>query len=319
VTTDIGHAYADPAYADALSEFGTPIRLEGSGGWLLERKIGGTAHGDLMGAYPVFSCVDWSRLASDLDDLPGSPVSVVVVADPLARLDAHQLASCFRDHVVLYKRHFVRDLTAPARLSSHHRRNVRRASRSVEVEALAEPQLHLDEWADLYAGLATRHRLSGIRAFSRESFRRQLGLPGLLALRATRVRETVAMTLWLVDGENAYYHLGASSDAGRAHSSSYALFAAALEILEDRGVRHVDFGGVPGDATVQNGLFRFRSGWANAEHPAYLCGRILDRVTYEALTTDRMSSSGWFPAYRGTDVDFAQLSRKGAAGAVGSA
>ena len=44
--------YMHPFYAEALSEFGTPVALPASGGWLLERCLPGTADRDAMGPYP---------------------------------------------------------------------------------------------------------------------------------------------------------------------------------------------------------------------------------------------------------------------------
>ena len=82
------------------------------------------------------------------------------------------------------------------------------------MEVCAEPLRYLDDWVRLYAGLAARHGLTGIRAFSPAAFRRQLELPGMVAVRAERDGETVGMALWLEDAPNAYYHLAAYSPAG---------------------------------------------------------------------------------------------------------
>jgi hypothetical protein len=297
--------YAQRGYATALAEFGRPVRLPGSEGWLLERPIADSGLSDLMSPYPLFACADWSRLASDLDALESAAVSVVCVADPLADVGTDLLRAAFRDHVVPYKAHLVRDLAGTRALPSSHRRQLRRAGRAVEVELLEDPVRRLDEWIVLYAGLVARHGLTGVRAFSPESFRRQLSLPGMVALRADRDGATVAMTLWLVDGERGYYHLGASSDAGREVSASYALFAAAFEHLAALGVRHVDLGGVAGDASREDGLSRFKRGWADVERTAYLCGRILDRVAWARLTAAGSGAAGWFPAYRAGEQDMA--------------
>lgn len=299
-----GRGYADPAYVAALSEFGTPVHLPRSRGYLLERPIEGTGARDLLGAYPLFSCQNWSELDADLVDVRGA-VSVVLVADPLDGVHIDRLGELFSDHVVLFKRHWVRDLTMPSPLPSHHRRHLRRAARAVDVDISYGALGYLDDWIGLYAGLVARHRLTGIRAFSRESFRQQLTVPGMVAVRAERDGATAAMTLWLVSGENGYYHLGASSKAGREVSASYALFAAAVDHLHDRGVRYVDFGGVAGSAPTEGGLSRFKRGWATHELPAYLCGRILDQPAYASLSAAVRHPRGWFPAYREADPDVA--------------
>ena len=303
--SDVGLAYADPGYAASLAEFGEPVQLQRSGGWLLRRPIDGTGQHDLAGPYPLFSCVDWRRLEADLAELTDA-VSVVLVADPLADVSPQQLADLFPDHLSAFKSHVVRDMERKLALPTSHRRHLRRASSSVSVEVLSDPQAHLDDWLRMYGGLTARHRLQGIRAFSPEAFRRQLTLPGMVAVVAERSGEIVSMTLWLVGGDRAYYHLGASSDLGREVSASYAVFDAAFEQLSRRGVRWVDLGGAAGAVAREDGLLRFKRGWGNAERSAHLCGRIVDPRRYEALREQLRGTDRWFPAYRAADADMAR-------------
>ena len=290
-----GRGYSDAGYAASLSEFGEPLPLSRSGGWLLKRAVPDGSAADLAGPYPLFSCADWAGLPDDIDELGGTAVSVVLVADPLGEAE-QDLRLAFPDHVVPFKRHHVRDLNDPPKLPEHHRRHVRRASRAVEVEVCAEPLRHLDDWIGLYAGLAARHGLTGVRAFSPTAFRRQLNLPGMVAVRAERAGETVGMALWLEDAPNAYYHLAAYSPRGYEISASYALFQAAFEHLRDSGVTQVNLGG--GTGPSDDGLTRFKRGWATRECVAHLCGRVLDRAAYARLT--ETGASDWFPAYRGS-------------------
>ena len=298
-------AYSHSGYASSLSEFGVPRALPRCGGWVLERAIAGTSARDLMGPYPIFACADWSGLAADVEELGSSRVSLVLVVDPLAEVGATQLEPIFPDRIHPFKRHLIRDLDESPRLPAHHRRHIRRAASAVEVEVCAQPLQHLDDWVRLYGGLVARHRLVGIRAFSRQAFRQQLELPGLIAVRAERQGRTVGMTLWFEDAPNAYYHLGAYSREGYEVSASYALFVVALERLRDRGVRWLDLGGAPGAGSQDDGLVRFKRGWASGERTARLCGRVLDRSAYAQLTRARDSSTTWFPAYRATERDLA--------------
>ena len=135
----------------------------------------------------------------------------------------------------------------------------------MEVEVCAEPSDHLADWNRLYDELIVRHGLVGIHAFSSEAFRRQFEVPGLVALRAESEGLTVGMTLWFEDPPNAHYHLGAYSKKGYEVSASYALVGAALEHLGERGVRWVDLGGPAGSGPAEDGLVRFKRGWANEE------------------------------------------------------
>ena len=314
---DEGAGYADPRYVGSLSEFGSPLLLPRSSGWLLERPIPGTPLRDAMGPYPLFSCSDWSGLAQDVKDLDGVLVSIVLVADPLGEAEPAQLCEAFPDHLAVLKHHLIRDTERAAPLPEHHRRNIRRAARSVDIEICDAPLAYLDDWLDLYSELVTRHGLVGIRAFSRSSFRVQLGLPGMTVIRAVCAGRTISMGLWLVTGSRAYYHLGASSPAGRDAGASYAVFAAALEHLSNSGVRYVDLGAGSGGTSADDGLYRFKRGWANDERPAYLCGRITDASAYAELTNRRGTDAGWLPAYRASDVDLAGSSAGDQGGGVG--
>lgn len=280
---------------------------------MLERPIAGEAARDLMGPYPLFTCANWPALAADLRELGDALVSVVLVADPLANVDEQELRRAFPDCFTEYKRHLVRDHHERASLPTHHRRHVRRASTAVEVEVCAKPLEHLDDWVRLYAGLVAHHGLVGIRAFSPEAFRQQLALPGMIAVRAARQGVTVGMTLWFEDAPKAYYHLGAYSREGYEVSASYALFAVALEHLRDRDVRWVDLGGAAGGGAADDGLVRFKRGWANGDRTAHLCGRILNRPLYARLAERRPgAASGWFPAYRAADRDLAGATSRSA-------
>ena len=297
--------YANPGYVASLSEFGRPRPLPRSGGWVLERPIPRTQLRDAMGPYPLFSCSEWSALAEDVRDLRGALVSLVLVADPLGGAGPTQLRAAFPDHVTVLKQHLVVDTDRAAPLPEHHRRNLRRAGRSVDVEVCEDPCAYLDDWVQLYGELVDRHSITGVRAFSPASFRAQLALPGMVAVRGVSSGVTVSMTLWLVGAHNAYYHLGASSAAGRAVGASFAVFATALDHLRSLGVRLVDLGGGAGAGSPEDGLYRFKRGWANDERPAYLCGRILDTPAYAELSARARPALNWLPAYRGADVDLA--------------
>ena len=292
--------YASPAYAESLSEFGVPRRLSGSGGSVLERAVPGSSHRDAMGPYPLFACDDWGALREDLAALRNELVAITLVADPFGAHDPDELRRSF-DRVTAFKEHFVVDLTTPAaaRTHAHHRRNAVRAAREVTVDRCAEPPLVLDECCSLYANLVRRHSIRGIAAFSRTAFAKQLGVPGVAVFRATRESETVGMTIWFVDYDLAYYHLGAYSDTGYRVGASFALFSHALEHFAATGVRWVDLGARAGiRASTEDGLTRFKQGWATATRTAYLCASVLDHSLYAELAATVPGQTDYFPAYR---------------------
>lgn len=293
--------YRHPGYAEALADFGTPRALPRSKGWILERAIPGTPLSDAMGCYPLFCCQDWNGLGADLDMLEGELVSLALVTDPFGAYTRRDLQCCFRDLVRPYKEHYVIDLRQDQNrhVSKHHRRNARRGLRQVEVEVCAEPLCHLDEWVRLYASLAEKHEIQGMRAFSRASFEKQLQLPGTVLLRALHEGRTVGMDLWYVQDDVGYGHLAAYDPVGYRTLASYALLWVALEYLAGT-VRWLDLGAGAGlDGAAEDGLTHFKRGWATGTRPVYFCGRILNRTWYARLTQDNHARrTAYFPAYR---------------------
>ena len=294
--------YTHPSYADALSEFGSPRILPRCRGWLLQRQIPESEFQDAMGCYPLFSCADWSQLQADLEDISADLVSVALVADPFGEHDPGYLKTCFRDVVIPFKDHFVTDLTrAPQTfLSEHHRRNARKALQEVTVQECANATPLLDDWCSLYANLKSRHEIRGITSFSRESFAKQLAVPGLIALRALRGEETVGITLWYTTEQVAYYHLGAYSDVGYELRASFALFSHAIDHFGQRGLHWLNLGAAPGAGPGgESGLNRFKKGWSTGMRTAYFCGRIFDREKYDTIReAKKIPATNYFPAYR---------------------
>jgi len=292
--------YCHPAYVQALAEFGAPRPLPGCGGWILERPIPGDATGDAIGPYPLFTCADWSALPQDLEQLRTSLVCVALVADPLAEVSETHLRRCF-DRVIHFKDHYVVECDAPPQMSKHHRYYARKALERVRVERCEEPRLLLARWVELYEHLVKRHRLRGIKAFSRQSFARQFEVPGLVMLTARAGDELVGAHLWFVSGPAAYSHLMALNDAGYALNASYALYLKAIEEAAHwfgGAVRRLGLGsaaGLAGDPT--DGLALFKRGWTNRSVPAFFCGRVLDPNQYARLSAP-FGPTDYFPAYR---------------------
>jgi hypothetical protein len=293
--------YLHPDYAQSLSEFGEPLRLPKSGGWLLKRMIDNTQT-DAMGTYPLFACSDWKSLKCDFIQVSESLVSVLVVTDPFGDYDEPLLHDCFGDLVIPFKAHFVNDLACAREgvISQHHARNAAIGLRQVMVERCEDPFSHLDDWVSLYSGLIQRHQISGLRAFSRSSFAKQLKTPGIVAFRAFRNGQTVGMILWYVQNRFAYYHLGAYTDEGYRFRASFALFRKALDYFAACDLRYVSLGAGAGlGGAAGDGLSRFKRGWSTAVRTTYLCGRIFDREKYDHLVRTRgIGTTGYFPAYR---------------------
>ncbi len=293
--------YRHPAYAASLAEFGTPRRLPRSGGWILERPVGDGSSRDAMGCYPLFSCGDWSGLKADLDELAADLVCMSLVTDPFGNYDTETLQQCFTTKVIPYKAHFVADLRRPPEefVTKHHRYYADRARTVVEIERCDRPSQFLDEWQSLYDHLIARHRLSGIRAFSRRAFSLQLTIPGAVMLRAVHQGQTVGAHLWYTQDEVVYSHLAATNALGYDLKASYALYWFALETFADCAA-WIDFGAGAGVSRAgTDGLSWFKKGWATGTRPTYFCGRIFDRAKYDdALAARGLDDNDYFPAYR---------------------
>ena len=293
--------YLHPDYAASLAEFGVPYELPRSRGWILKRKIPDHNDHDAIGCYPFFTCQDWSQLHSDLNNLSGEFVSLALVASPFGNYEPAYLKNCFPDVFVPFKEHFVVDLNLPRETSvhPHHRRNARRALREFHVETCIDPADFLDDWMLLYGTLVRRHAITGIAAFSENSFRKQLRVPGIKAFRAIRDGVTDGMLLWYVQGNVAYYHLGAYSERGYELGASFALFDHAIKSFADRELEWLSLGGGAGLQSAEPGLDRFKQGWSTGTRTAYFCGRVFDRAKYqEAVKTLKAPATKYFPAYR---------------------
>lgn len=291
--------YLSGEYAEALRQFGKPMPLAGSGGWLFERPVGETGLADAMGPYPLLACRDWSALADDLASLGRRLVSVTAVADPLGSHRPSDLERAFPHLLRPFKDHFLIDLDAPPEsfVHPHHQRNARKALRALDVSTAGAEAA--DEWARLYSNLVARHRIGGVAAFSPASLRQQVDVPGATLFLARKGGEAVGATLWYAQGDAAYYHLGAYSDEGYALRASFALFRTVIAHYSAMGLRVLSLGAGAGlGRESDDGLTRFKRGWATRTAPAFLCGRILDDEAYRALSSHGTAASGYFPAYR---------------------
>lgn len=299
--------YGHRVYAESLAEFGTPRELPQCGGWILERQIAGFPYHDGMGCYPLFACQDWSQLCADMENIGRELVSLSMVTDPFGLYDVAYLQRCFRDIVLPFKEHYIVDLSRELNtfVSRHHRRNVRKALCTVHVEVCENPMQFIDEWVDLYSTLIRRHNIRGIPAFSRLSFAKQLTVPGIVMFRAMHGESLVGMTLWYIQGDVVYYHLGAYNDLGYRLGASFALLWYVIEYFADNGLRWLNLGAGPGvKSKGVDGLTRFKLGWSTATRTAYFCGRIFDEEKYlEIVKANNVAKANYFPVYRKGEFD----------------
>lgn len=296
--------YLNSQYAASLEEFGSPRELQCAGGWLLERSIPGSPYRDAMGCYPLFCCQDWAALQAGMDGLQGELVSVALAPDPFGEYTEADLRRCF-DLVVPFKESFVVDLESATGVfgTAHHRYYARRALKRLEMRVVERPLDRLDDWVELYGHLVERHGLTGIKAFSRAAFRRQLALPGSVLFLAMQGSVPVAGYLWFVHNDVAYSHLRAMNPEGYKLRAGYALYAAAIEHFRGK-VRWLNLGSGAGAASEgSDGLTKFKAGWATGTRPRYFCGKILQAGAYLHLTRrTHTEAASYFPAYRSGEL-----------------
>lgn len=300
-----GTGYGSAQYAASLIHLGEALPLPASGAYLVRRPIGDGPHWDASAPYPLLSPARPERLADDLralDCAAEGPVSVTAVIDPLAGATQEQLRAAFPHHLRPFKRHYLVELDRPLEefVSSHHLRYLRRGLANVEVTEVPCSGDSLERWIELYARLVERHGITGAAAFSRESFEALAAAPGLVAFAARMEGRVVGMQLWLQEGERAWYHLAATDDEGYQARASHALMGSALRAMAERGARVALLGGSAGagPAGEEDGLARFKSGWANRTETAYIGGRVCDAERYRALSSGRDDAGDWFPLYR---------------------
>jgi hypothetical protein len=299
-----GGGYASAEYAASLGEFGEPVALPRSGSWALLRATPSGDAIDAMGLYPLMTLHEPRGLREDLAELARRAVAFSAVIDPFASAASNDLRAALPDVFFEYKRHYARDLStrldggADGALDQHHRRNIRKAARMVEVEERPLAGEALDAWRAMYANLVRRHAIQGIARFSGAAFESLAGTPGVRAFFARSGTECCGATLWIAHGGVAHYHLAAYSEVGYAASASYALFDRALRTFADEGFSWAALGSAAGVAAVDSGLTRFKRGWATHQASAYFGGGVLRPVEYAQLCSRTPDAGGYFPAYR---------------------
>lgn len=293
--------YLHPGYASSFTDFGEPVFLENCGGWILKRQIPGTSFYDAMGLYPIFVCQKWQELKKDIKSLTDDLVSLVLVADPLGSVSPTILHDIFPGLVKPFKTHYVINTQEPLEnsISAHHSRYARTSLGKIKVDRCPNPKDFIGDWMVLYNQLVKNHDIKGIRKFSRNSFTKQMNVPGLTLFRSVHEGRTIGMSLWYEQQDHAYYHLGVSSEKGYDLRASFGMLMTALKFFHNR-VSYIDLGGNSG--LVENksdGLARFKKGWSNDSRMAYLCGVIFNQDQYNHLVDIKRIDSGiYFPLYR---------------------
>lgn len=294
--------YLAERYAVSLGYFGRPVRLHNSESWVLEREIKDSSCLDIAGCYPLMACKNWLGVEADIANLDDQYASFTMVADPLGSYSPDLLQSAFPDLCTVFKYHYIIDLQSDytRTYSSTHKRNAKKARKSLSICREDTPVDVLDPWIEMYQNLVQRHQITGVSAFSSHAFFEQLQTSGIIVYTARMGAKLVGMILFYEMAGHVYYHLGAYLQEGYDNKASFGIFDEAIHDFSQAGYGFLNMGGGAGaEENAEDGLSRFKRGWASHSRPAYLCGKILNRSVYNTLVQKRGGvHSGFFPAYR---------------------
>lgn len=291
--------YLSETYAESLSDFGIPRKLNKCKGWILKRVIKGFPYHDAMGCYPVFLCGDWNSLPDDLKLLEDDLVSLTLITDPFHKIEKYELSDVF-DTAYHYKDHLVADLSQPLNqfIQKRASRYSRQALKCMTVEICDQPERYSEEWFQFYSFLVDKHNISDMRKFSKKSFHQLLKTPGITAFIARENQEILGMEIWLETGTVGYDHLLAMSPRGYEMRAGYALKWTAFRHFSEY-LEWLDLGSAPGLDQMENGILFFKKHWSTGTLPVYLCGKIFDKNKYNEICVKRgVRETKYFPAYR---------------------
>lgn len=106
--------------------------------------------------------------------------------------------------------------------------------------------------------------------------------------------------IFIATGDLVQYHLGGTAAAMRTYAASKLVFDAAIVYFHDAGKNILHLGG--GYGSVEDELFRFKSGFSKSQKRFCTLRMITDEKIYTALTLDHtggsITSREFFPAYR---------------------
>lgn len=276
---------------------GRSVAVPEWGSHVIARPVTGGGS-DIIGCYPLSILNRDSDIAGGLARLRNEGfVSVTLILDDFHRPPINALESTF-DFIRPFKNHFIhRGPLANYKPGKDHRYKINRAGRSVVARPIALAE-HIDSWIALYDGLTDRHNLSGMHVFPRRGYEMLAQLPGVHTIGGFVGDEMVSCHIWVMHEGKVHSHLTASSALGYENRAAYAVSDASVKYFAEAEL--INFGGGAGLGNDPgDGLMQFKRGFSNDQAQSYLCGAVLDRAAYRALSgREDVVASEYFPAYR---------------------
>lgn len=298
--------YASDRYAQAMAVGAQVMPLPNCRGHLILQPVPGGGRSDATGCYPLFSCVEPSKILEDLQAMSSAAVTLRLVPDPLLEFPLQAMSAYFSVVRPLGDHYLIR--LADVAPSKHHRRKLRQAGRQpLDIRIERACLGFLEHWLPLYAQLIRRASISGARRFSPDIFAGMLQVPGGEIVTAWDGAELLGADWYYQDGERVYAHLSAYSARGYERSVSYPMMAAAIEHFRSKA-RVLNLGGVPAvggrEQSDGGGIAYFKRGWATEARPSYFFGLVLDMQAYLQLSGGaRPSTDAFFPSYRAQEYE----------------
>jgi serine/alanine adding enzyme len=183
------------------------------------------------------------------------------------------------------------------RMHRHHRRVVRKAEGAGVATTVQVAPPQLDQFVALYEETMERRAAASFYRFSTDYWSALVALGDRVVLVEARREDELLAALLCLDGRPwLHYHLGASSDEGRALGASNLAFVAAAEWARANGHGLFHLGGGVGGR--EDSLLEFKLRFdPDGRRPMYVGKAVHDAAAYRDLSgTD--DTEGFFPAYR---------------------
>jgi hypothetical protein len=150
---------------------------------------------------------------------------------------------------------------------------------------------------ELYPPMMQRLRARESFNFSVETLRGWSVEPTSVVLGCAIDGAVEAVSIFLVAGQHAEYHLNACTEGGR-EMTAWLLWKA-ITRLRDSGVRLLNLGA---GLRAGDGVDQFKRRFHGRPVLRRSVGQIYDRDRYEALCAGDRARPGWFPAYRAIEA-----------------
>ena len=226
----------------------------------------------------------------------------------LGRLDVHPLPSAAREPAVraaggeggAARGRAVWRLEGDLFAGMHrsHRNKCRKARAGGVEVAVERAPATLDGFLELYEETMRRQHASDFHWFGRdywETLSAGLG-DGFVRLDATLEGELVASEVCVAGGPWIHYHMGVTSDEGRALGAANLLVYETAAWAQANGFEELSLGGGLGGR--EDSLWEFKHRFADEMNREFWIGKLVDdEDAYRGLGGDP-AAGGYFPAYR---------------------